>query len=227
MKKTIQVAAIACLLAAAPLGAATLLEMRDGDGGVQRMWVEGAKLRVEPDGMPMYMLMDLDTGTMLMVDTDEQHIMEMSGMAEDMPRADPAPEGEARLVKRGAGPTIAGYATEHYVLQVGELACGEEFVSRKALQEAGLERMARRMAAMGGMEQMLGVDAEPCDAAVDLLHREIPRIGMPLRSVDREGRVEMEVVRIERGAALPAGGFEPPAGYARMNMQELLQQMMQ
>lgn len=207
--------------------AATFIELRDDEGTIQRMWIEGGMLRVDADEMEGYAVVDMASGRMFMVNHEERLVIEMdpalpvSPADRQAPRSKPA---EIRLIKKGAGPKIAGYATEHYILTADGKTCGEEFVSRQALQDTGLQKLLRNLAVMPGLEPS-GAGADPCENAEYYLEQELVTIGLPLRSIDRAGIIESEVSRIRKGAEIPEVGFDPPAGYSRMNFGDILQGM--
>ncbi|MGE0082742.1 MAG: DUF4412 domain-containing protein [Thiohalomonadaceae bacterium] len=204
-----------------PMGAAavTLIEST-AEGEVSRFWVEGVRARIESRDQQGYMLMDLGKGTMLLVNHEDKQVVDMS---RQLQRADGKKAGPAiKLVKKGNGPRIAGYDTQHYQLTADGQVCQDLYMSRKAYQDAKLEAYAK---AFAKYVMVPPVVLGPCDQAGLSVDRHLAEGGLPLRVVE-EGEVMDEVTRITPNAALPAGGFEPPAGYERVDMDVLMQEGM-
>lgn len=217
--------AIPALIAAVlvPLGAsaATLIESRNDEGEVSRLWVEGVRARAETDDEQGYVLMDLGKGTMLLVNHEEKQVVDMSAQLQRAGK-DKRPRPATKLVKKGGGPRIAGYDTQHYQLMVEGQVCQDLFMSRKAYQDGRLEAYGK---AYAQYDLTPPVTLEPCDYAELSLDRHMLEAGLPLRVVE-EGEVVDEITRITTDAKLPADGFTPPAGYARVDMGALMQENM-
>jgi len=209
---------LACIAMLDSVSAATLIEQTDGES-TSILYVEGAKLRTDDagdaEGMQGYGLIDLEKKTFFIVNTKEKTVLDMSSA---MWKAAAAGSGDAaqvdaRLENVGAGPEIAGYATEHYSLFADGKKCQDIYLSRKAFDDSGF---AKTWARAGESMRKMGLDAsDACDVAeVEALDFE--KHGWPLKTVHHEsmhaGQFE-EVLRIEPGVAPPPGGFEVPAGY--------------
>lgn len=209
---------------ALPAMAATLVEYRDGeDEPPTQMWIDGTTARFESPGQPgQYTVFDMKTGKSYGVDSNKRQIVEFDfGGETDEPRQ--APDFDIGLEDQGDGPTIAGYPTRHYLLVAEGEICAEYFLSKQAMKDAGLQAFTR---ALASMVQVDLEDPEPCDVADDQMSERYLDYGLPLREVDAEGELETEIVRIQRNAKLPAGGFSLPATYKRLTMEEFIQQQM-
>lgn len=220
----IGLAALAVFSLAAPAPAATLIEERDSES-VSQMWVEGGRMRAQARGEPGYMLMDLRKRTMLMVNTQRKQVVDMSATVFGRRGASAAGAGSGAtgtLRRVGDGPTIAGYATEHYVVEVDGETCEELYVSRQAFRDSGWAELwaetGKAFKEMAAEDE--GEDADPCDIA-DVQAADPAKIGWPLKTVSSDGEVT-EVLRIEADVKLPDGGFEVPPGYRVMSMQEMM-----
>lgn len=197
----------AVLLSAAPLGAASLMETRDEDGTVQRIYVEGRKMRVQERDGEEYMLFDLEAKKLYAVRPAAKEAVDMSGMLSESAAASAT---GVRLEHKGQGPSIAGYATEHYLARAGEKTCTEEFLSRQAAEDLGAAPLLEALASLGAEEDG---DSDPCEQAERELAKLYGEHGIPLRVVETDGTVSMEVTRIEKNVPAPAGGFHLPEGY--------------
>lgn len=217
------IAAAAMSVGIVPLHAATLVEQRDTESSTI-MYIEGVRMRAETPGEPGYMLMNFEDGTMYMVNPKERTVLDNSAMIKAMreqkakPASGPAP---VRFEHKGAGPMIAGYSTEHYAEYAGGVHCGDVFLSREAMDDSGFDDFmdAMESGVLAGDDEQ----SDPCDwgsAAGFALVREH---GYPLRELAADGSLDNEVVRIQTGAALPEGGFELPAGFQVVTMEQMMQ----
>jgi len=168
-----------------------------------------------------YMLMDWDKKTLYMVDVASKRATDMSaGLKETLsPHKCPEPEVDAVLEHVGAGPQIAGYATEHYVVKADGKACEEIFTSTKALADLGdwLDRLR-------DMETRDDNDTgrSKCDIASDKVV-DLGEIGWPLKTVTLRGpgKGVDEVLKIEKNVSVPSGFFDVPAGYDVVSFEQL------
>lgn len=219
-------AVLVALAAAGPVLAATLIEERDSES-VSQMWVEGGRMRAQARGEPGYALMDLRKRTMFMVNTQRKQAVDMSATVFRQRGAAAAgmASGVTGTLKRiGDGPTIAGYATEHYLVEVDGETCHELYVSKQAFQDSGWADLwaqtGKTFKEMSAEEE----DADPCDVA-DVPAADPAKIGWPLKTVYPDGESTV-IIRIQKNAPLPPGGFEVPAGYKVISMQQMMQDAM-
>ena len=84
---------------------------------------------------------------------------------------------------------------------------------------------------MGAVAQSM---MDPCDLASQSFDDQLPKLGMPLKSIDASGNVETEIVDIDTRAKLDKKLFTLPADYRRTSLEEEMgnamkemQQMMQ
>jgi len=219
-------AGISLVLVVGQASAATFIEERDGES-ITQMWIDAGRMRVQAPGEPGYSLMNLSKKTMFMVDPSQKHAVDMSAMVfGKMPAASQGtPSAASGTLKRvGDGPKIAGYATEHYVVEAGGQVCEELYVSKQAFKDAGwgelwadAGRAFKEMAAAGeGLDECDLAGAQAVDPA---------KIGWPLKTVYPDGEFN-EVTRIQKDAPLPPGGLDVPAGYTVISMQQMMQEAM-
>jgi hypothetical protein len=213
--------ALACM----PASAALMYEARSGsDGEAQHytMYVDGPNSRMGARDASQFVLMNWKEKTLYMVDSAAKQATDMSmGLKQSVAAQKcPQPEVDAVLEHVGAGPQIAGYATEHYIVKADGKACEEIFASKEAFGELG--------AWLDNVREMEERDDEDvgrskCDIAADKVV-DLGEIGWPLKTVTLrgpgEGQVE-EVLRIEKNASIPAGFFDVPAGYKIVTLEDL------
>lgn len=201
--------------------AATLIEERDSESTVL-MYIEKGKMRTETPGENGYALLDLRGRKMFMIDPAEKNAVDMSSMMFPRETGQASAGGRTAnpaLEKIGSGPEIAGYTTEHYALKANGVMCQELFTSKKAFKDSGWAELwndvGESMKDMAAAEE----DADDCDVAeAELI--DPAEIGWPLKTIQADGETT-EVVRIERDVVVPPGGFEIPAGYTVISMQEM------
>lgn len=204
------------------ISAATLIEERDSEASTI-MYIEGGKMRAQTPGEEGYMLMDLRARTMFTISPSDKQAVDMSSMVFGQANTDKSAAArsvKSSLDKVGSGPEIAGYATEHYVLTANGRKCEEYFTSKKAFQDSGWAEMWNDLEQSFKDMALSEEDADDCDIAGAEVANPAD-MGWPLKTIDAEGLVS-EVVRIEQNATVPPGGFEVPAGYTVVSMQELL-----
>lgn len=217
MKRTINTALVVlgvgiCL----PAAAALLVEQRsttDGTGEDYTSYLDGQRMRIGGADEQQYVLLDWDRKAMYTVDVAAKGALDMSASFKEgtLGRKCPEPSVEAVLERVGAGPRIAGYATDHYVLKADGKACMEVFASRKAL--AAMDEW------LDVVEKTMGLDDHDvgrsrCEIAEDKA-LDPRQIGWPLKTISlsgpEKGTVE-EVLRIER-VSVDAAFFMIPAGF--------------
>ena len=209
--------------ASGPAGAAAMIEsFEEGAGGVQKTWVDGDRLRVETGDENQYMLMNFTARTMYLVNHDRESVLDMSGIAAELAggRSD-FTRPEYTVTRMGAGPDIAGHQTEHYVVSFKGDSCLEAFTSPGAVKELGLQEF---IAGMNEMFPQTGthVPDDPCQFAEAAL--DYGKIGVPLRLL-KNGKERYRVLRLEKNAPVPAGGFMLPEGYGVVDYSRMVQEM--
>jgi hypothetical protein len=218
---------VTCVTAAtvfywATISAATLIEERDSETSTIT-YIEGGKMRAVSPGEEGYVLVDLLGRTMFTVSPAEKQAIDMSTLVYGQTGGEePVNKRSVKsgLEKVGSGPEIAGYPTAHYVLTANGRKCGEYFTSIKAFEDSGWAELwtdvSQSMKDMDVSDQ----DADDCDIA-EAEAVDPGEIGWPLRTLGADGLIS-EVVRIERNATVPPGGFDIPPGYSVISMEEMM-----
>lgn len=207
-----------------PVTGATLIESRESDTGIQKTWVDGNRLRVETEDQNQYMLLHFADRTVYLVNHDRQTVVDMSGLAlADQPHSVPAPAGY-RIINRGSGPEIAGFASVRHDVVIGEKTCLEAYTSIKAMSDLDLLGFIRGMNEMFPQAVPETAKDDPCLHAETALKYE--EIGIPLRLV-KNGSESYRVISLTAEAALPEGGFVPPSGYRQINFSQMVKETME
>ena len=216
------------------VSAALMMENRDADGEISRIYIEGNKARIEMPTENAYMVMDVQQRTMKMVSHRERTVMDFSDMFKDQKQAGQSgtkQKIDSRLVSKGVGPKIAGYETEEYEIRANDQYCGSTFVSVEALKQGDLKRfgsMLEKMsgAALSNMDNMMGGQMQsfmpPCVIASEQQMDRLMNLGIPMRVIDENRQLESEVTRFDKNAKLPAKAFDIPADYKQTNPTEMM-----
>ena len=207
--------------------AATLLESKDDQGIISQTWFEGSTMRGQEQGAEEYVLFDAAKQKLYMVSPKDREVYDMSGFLGQSPsRSADAAKVDAKLTRQGAGPVIAGYSTDHYVLSANGNKCTDEYLSKKAMADLAAAAITSERFWRLGAEQgppMPGMAADPCELVDLRLAKLYQQHGMPLRVVEPDGTVSMDVIRIVKSATAPSGGLSLPAGYQVIDMVKQMQ----
>ncbi len=212
----------------------TVVETRDDDGQRQRISIEGQSIRIESDEIN-YLLIDMKQKTLFAVDAGQRRIVDMSSAFRPQPSTLAAADKPGvRLLAQGGGPVIADYQTTRYKVMSGNRECGETFLSKTALDLADLKMLFDAIVTLNRQEEgaepgLYGNDA--CDeAGLGIGANEFAALGVPMRTVTRDGYVDQEVVSIKTGVAMAPATFTSPSGFDVTTMEEIqdtLQRSMQ
>lgn len=211
--------------------AATIIRM---EAGPQRMpslmTVENGKARMQSE-QDNYILIDPSAGEYLYIMRPEQQIVQMNS-------APPKDAGHAakvtrpptiKLVHKGAGPKIAGFATQRYQLFANGKLCLNTYLSREALERGQLKDFLDgffRLQARQKQEYRAGGAQYPaCDDAQETLMGRYPELGLAMRTVDPNGQLRQEVVDIQTGVIVKPEAFQPPQGFKKLTNEEFLRLM--
>ena len=197
----------------AEVGAATVVELVNR-GETEQVMTDGKTARFGV-GDQDYVLMDVQTGEMTMVDLANRQVQRLK-----MPDSHAAVKSDIdiRLSADGAGKTIAGYPTRRYRWQANGQSCGVIYASRDALAVegvktlfAGVQKMVKQQAAsMGGYLKMMDV----CTRGQLYIGESVNELGMPMRVENRDGSVASEVKAIRTDVRLPTSTFATPEASA-------------
>ena len=210
--------------------AGTIVDFRDQKGQDSQFLSEGKMGRLNMAGGKGYIILDYDQQSMKAVVPEHRKILDMNG---DIPAlslgAQPLEKTPLTIEPDGDGPEIAGYETLKYKLSVNGEFCGTAFASREALEETGMDKMFKALQRMAE-QTMKSVAAmqtamSPCERGLSNTFEHIESIGAPLRSLDKTGKVEVEVTRIQTDVSLPDDTFVIPSDYAVVNVAEKMKKV--
>ncbi len=206
--------------------AATMIEIKQGDGAIEKIFIDGMKIRIDSPNEPGYVVIDGDKETMHVVSHENKQVIDMSNMI-NRNKSGKQSKLNVKFVSKGSGPKIAGYPTKHYTIMVNGKKCSDEFMSKEILKDMGVQKTIEKMSilfsGMGppGMDMMSGMDA--CMRAETKIGAEYIKYGYPMRSLDANGTLESEVIKLSRNVEPPAGGFNFPKDYKVVNMGQMMQ----
>ncbi len=218
-----------CALAAfisQPLFADLRLQFKDQDGRLSTIISNGDQARIDNPGDPGYILIDLKSGAVSMVNPQQRQVMRMDTGA---PAAPPLPQGVTVKVKKGKkGPRVAGYKTRKYHYSADGEKCGTIFGSKKMLEKKGVKQLFAAMNRMQnqarGMMAGFGSMLSACDQAQMEYSQHLETTGAPLRIVEADGRVASEVVSVNDKFKVAGNYYQLPVDFEQVSMQDQVNQ---
>jgi hypothetical protein len=231
---------IISLLYTTSSGAATVIKRQGAQSSkIETVVLADHQARIEGSEPDYYKLFNLKEKMVYDVDQQEKMVVKIPFVAPELPNmaprfpARPLKPIKAQLVKKGAGPDIAGYPTVHYQIIVDDKVCSEEYLSEKAIQVDYIKTFLRAMHEMSDArsQAMKNLPKHPCQRAHEQLETEALAIGLPMKSVTTKGKVRHEIMSIKADVKVDADLFALPKGYQvkteREIMEEIRRQMMQ
>ncbi|MGR9107656.1 MAG: hypothetical protein ACU843_12065 [Gammaproteobacteria bacterium] len=207
-----------------------IIDFRDKSGRDSQFLSDDQTGRLNLAGGQGYILLDYATQGMRAVIPERKQVIELSGELPSLGLGGTAPEKTPLTVDpEGEGPEILGYDTQRYRLSVNGEFCGTVFTSTKALADTGLDHMfralqklaERTMKSMGALQNQMSTCQRGLNNTID----HIPTIGAPLRSLDKNDKIDVEVTHIQTDATLAADTFSVPEDYAMVNFSEKMKQV--
>lgn len=231
MRKTVLLVAAVWFLSISSSYGATLIESKDDQGTVMKMWLEGSAMRIDIGNEPTYMLFDVKKKKMYAVDPAKREAMDMSHLFNEDNRNRPGqPAYTIQFEKQGKGPVIAGYDTVHYLTTVNGMKCSDEYLSKKAFDDVGsleIFEALSTMAESAGTEMDMGMETpDPCESGQANAMELYEKHGYPLKMVENDGSVDSEVIRIALKVAKPQKDFQVPDGYQVIDLEQMMNEQM-
>ncbi len=225
MKKLL-ITATLLLFFTSPLLAATLVEIKS-EGTVSRIYSDGKKARMEAD-KGNYTIIDPVTSTAYSVMDSERQVMKLE-LSDDGKSV--VSKVNIKIEKKGNGPKIAGYKTKKYDFFVDGQFCGSLYNSKKAMKDAKLEPLYAFIQSISSkmleLSNHLNVQHDPCIQANTALTEKALELGLSLKSVEKDGVVSSEIIKIDKRAKLPKGAFSVPADYKVVDVNKMHNAMQQ
>ncbi len=235
MKKTSFLSALALSLFFLNAGAATLVEIQHRNGP-SRIYTEKAKGRMELPGKDQYLIIDRDRKQLYLVKPSKQEVLDLSFFMGQLGNPSKQQAKGTALIRKGPGPTIAGYETVRFDYAPDNVLCGSAFVSKAALKDADMASLFALLqdaaSKLHTFSQLFKAKKnDPCQDAEQLVAADIADLGLPMRILDKNGAQWSEVTAIKKNAELPAAAFTYPKSYkvkdvvrVRERIQETIQQ---
>lgn len=153
-----------------PAFSASLIESQESGTGIQKTWIEDARLRVETGDSDQYMLMDFSQHRMYIVFPENKQVMDMSKIVANFGSGSQDQHISRHTVRHlGQGPVIAGYQTEHYRISVNGEKCFDSCTSPQAVDDFALQAFIDGMKEMFPKNDLLMRKENPCGRAEKLL----------------------------------------------------------
>lgn len=218
---------VSALLLHTSASADTLVRIKDGQGQKTHFMSNGEFGRMNIAGDDQYMIIHYASQSVKMVMPSQRQVLDMSGGIPSM--GGKAPEKVDMQIKAISGsPKIAGYVTRAYQLSANGENCGTLYASKKAMNGSNMRKMfsalqnmaeksRQRMGAFSGM-------LTQCQRAQMSMSNSLSKVGAPLRMKDSRGKIQSEVLSIDKNATLRAGTFTIPANYKVINMADQMRQ---
>jgi len=190
----------------------------------------GKMARINTRGSSDYMLVDFDKNTIYAIRPESKQIINVSNSIPSISGLEPPPL-RLGIKPEGNGPNIAGYNTIKYRFSANGENCGSIYASRDALKGTAIEDMFNTMKAMAdNHKQSLGGFAAAipvCQLARMDLAEKLPEIGAPMRTLDKDGKIETEVTMILKAADVEADYYAFPGDYQMVSMGEEIEKAQQ
>ncbi|TCS35141.1 hypothetical protein EDC30_11156 [Paucimonas lemoignei] len=211
--------------------AATVIRMEAGPNGARSlMTVEKGKARMQSEPQN-YILIDPSADQYLYILPEARQTVTMNSKppieaAQPVKAAKPA---TVKLVNKGTGPKIAGFATQRYQLFANGKLCLNTYLSREALQRGELKDFLAGFHQLHAKQKQqyraIGTQYAPCDDAQETLMGRYAELGLAMRTVDADGSLRQEVVSMETGIKVNDDTFQVPEGFKQLTHEEFLRQL--
>lgn len=198
----------------------TLIRILTDEGNITEVKSNGTTTRIEMAPEPGYVLINHIKHSVYIIIPEEKMIMNMSAKT---PTNNIMAKLDIKIRAVGNGPKIAGYATKKYTLTANGDDCGIIYGSKKALKNKNIrniynavnEMVDNQNSMMGEMSQMM----DACDRAETDLSEQTKIMGLPLKTVDKNGSVTSEIKSINTHAKISASAYKLPSGYRMTSME--------
>jgi len=218
-------------------GAGTLIESTDNVGNHVSVLIDKEMARVDSSDLEGYMVVNMAKQKLYVVSHDEHVVIDLSVAADNNSRLDMNVASNSRrpattFVDQGRGPEIAGYASQHYKVMVGNKRCFDEYLSKKMIAYPEVHKFIQVMAKQSqareneGMVEYYAAD-NPCESAEDVMDTQHLSLGLPLRTLDDQGVAVYEVTRITLDAVSSTDSFKFPEDYPLVSKVIMMQRMIE
>jgi hypothetical protein len=223
--------ALGAALTLSAADAATIIRMEAGPARARSlMTVENGKARMQSEPQN-YILIDPAAGQYLYIVPDGQQAVQMNSAPPVPPgmQVKASPMAAVKLVHKGAGPKVAGFATQRYQLYANGQLCLNTYLSRDALQRGALKEFLAGFYQLHAKQKQdyraAGTQYAPCDDAQEILMGRYAELGLAMRTVDASGMLRQEVVSVETGIRVKDDFFRAPEGFRQLTHEEYLRML--
>ncbi|MGB5455803.1 MAG: hypothetical protein WBO18_07500 [Gammaproteobacteria bacterium] len=198
----------------------TVIEFKNQNQKSQFL-TNGTMARLNTRGSDEYILVNFSNQSIYTVSPEKKQITNISDALPSISGVQPQPI-RLKLKPVGTGPAIAGYSTVKYRLSANGESCGAIFASKDALKGTAVEDLFDTMKAMadnhlrslGGFAALIPV----CQMAKIEMADKLQEVGVPMRTLDQEGRIETEITMILKNAQVGAENYAFPLKYQTISM---------
>jgi hypothetical protein len=209
---------------------ATIIKNKSSLGFYQDITITKEFARIDT-GKNRYMLVNLNEKKMYAVDNDKKVVINFSEepkAQQKPPIKNPEHKVETKVIKKGDGPKIAGYTTVEYQILANGKVCSNEFVSADALNIEHVKEFALSMKAMTDDKRKTAPKfmQAPCMMAKSEAENQFMELGLPIRTVSKDGKILREITEINTKVSIKDDVFLMPKGYAKTTPQEMMKKLM-
>ena len=213
---------------AVPAWAGTLIESTDESQEITRIMIEDNIIRINTED-DSFLLINLAKNKFYAVDSKEKRIIDMSSVYSTKPKTSGQEKKYSiQFNKQRKGPTIAGYKTDQYKLVVNGKHCSDEYLSLEAAQLKDIQQFVKATSSLAEqtpMDMGMPESTDPCEQAETDMQAYYQKYGVPMRSINPDGKVEHEVTQLNTKMVFPMETFKLPKGYDVVTMEEMQKQM--
>lgn len=215
--------------------AGTVIERRNIQGQLEKLIIEKHQARIEMSDPNYYTLIDLKKNKVYQINANKKQVVAMAiiGYPPERPQNRSLPPRrsagpiEADLVKKGAGPKIAGYPTIVYQVTANNRLCSENYFSEVAANKLNIKAFLKALHQMVASRKPAGLPVHPCQQAHDDLKSKIMALGISMKSViksQRDEKVRYEITNIQENAHINTQLFTWPKDYQIITEREMIRE---
>jgi len=223
MKKTILISSlIFSFIVLNIANAAVFIQTQNSQRKTTDFYIDGNRAHIVLPNREGHIIMDLDNRSVKAVLHASRTIVDMSEFLQQNIYKPPTKYVDTYTKTMGLGPTIMAYETEEYALYANDQYCGSLYVSVEAMRDMGVTKFARafiemeknmrtKLHALSGMTT--DTILSPCEESQRKANLKLRDLGFPLKSTNKNKRLNSVVTQVNKKAQLPANAFSIPSNY--------------
>jgi|GEM_PF-3489560 len=209
---------ISTFLSFSSVHAATVIKWQNKQKGVQEVVINASYARLQHNDSEDFTLLDRQADTLYRVDQKRQLIIETNiteKRAEAKKNYSQLQKVDAYLKPSKQGQTIAQQESQAYTMLVDMFSCSEEFFSKQALTIEYMPIFIELMTIINAiqhiqMQKIPFIHLHPCQLAYMHLQEEFKTLGVPMKTVLKNGQVHHELLSIKTKRIIPPSFFKLP-----------------